>query len=116
MDSNITRTCKCVYTTGLHTWAPHKPRDFQQTIQPVGELENACHELDLLQTERDTGENQAGTSFGRYLAALRRLSELQRLYEVTKQVCIDGDQLLMHLALSILNAENNHSSKAAENG
>ena len=41
-------------------------------------LENACHELDLLQAE-DTGagDTRAGTSFGQYSAALRRLSEVQ---------------------------------------
>ena len=41
-------------------------------------LENACHELDLLQAEKDTGagDTRAGTSFGQYSAALRRLSEL----------------------------------------
>ena len=37
-------------------------------------LENACHELDLLQAEKDTGarDTRAGTSFGQYSAALRR--------------------------------------------
>ena len=40
-------------------------------------LEDACHELDSLQTETDTGaESQGGTSFGRYSAALRKLTEL----------------------------------------
>ena len=75
-------------------------------------LENACHELDLLQAESDAGESQAGTSFGRYYAALRRLSELQRLHRVTKQVCKDGDQLLMHLALSLADTEHNPQLKS----
>ena len=65
----------------------------------------------MLQAERDTGESQAGTSFGRYSAALRRLSERQRLHEITEQVCRDGDQLLMHLALSLPDAESNPQLK-----
>ena len=70
-------------------------------------LENASHELDLLQAEKDTGDSHAGTSFGRYSAALRELDELQALHQVTEQVCRNGDQLLLHLTLSLPDAETN---------
>ena len=79
-------------------------------------LENACHELDLLQAEKDTGagDTRAGTSFGQYSAALRRLSEVQTLHRVTEQVCRDGDQLLMHLALSIPDPESNPQLRSCQ--
>ena len=68
-------------------------------------LENACHELDLLQAETDTGaESQAGTSFGRYSAALRKLTELQHLHDTTEEACKNGEQLLLYLTLHLPDA------------
>ena len=78
-------------------------------------LENACHELDLLQAETDTGaESQAGTSFGRYSAALRKLTELQHLHDTTEEACKNGEQLLLYLTLHLPHAETNPQLKTGK--
>ena len=70
-------------------------------------LENACHELDLLQAEKIGGENTAGTSFGRYSAALRKMMEQKRLLDVTEQIIRDGSHLIAQLATRLADPETN---------
>ena len=68
-------------------------------------LENAYHELDLLQAERNGVENLAGTSFGSYSAAHLQVLPKNRLLELTQQVCRDGGQLMAYLALRLADAD-----------
>ena len=73
-DSNIihTCTCKCTYTTGLHTWTPYKPRDFQQAIQPAREcLSRAGFAPGREEYRRESGGNIIWEVFGCTKEAVR---------------------------------------------
>ena len=72
-------------------------------------LADACHELDVLAVEENSGQGRAGTTFGQYQEAFRRKAELQKKIDYYEAVIRTGSQMITHIMMNMPDIEQNHA-------